>query len=105
MHAESIVKDNENARGEEHLSEHTECSECERLRAECDRLEAECDYLKIEMRLQHDFHMSERRERLFLQDYDGSFRINEAAFKVMDAHKRAIVHNILVNYTPPSQEE
>lgn len=79
------------------MTMHTECSECDRLRAERDRLKTECEYLKNEMRLQHDFHMSERTERLFLQDYDGTFRINEAAFKVMDENKWAIVHDILTN--------
>ena len=81
------------------------CRECARLKAECERLKAQCEYLKIEMRLQHDFHMSEHRERLFIQDYDGTIRMNTAAFEVMDAHKWAIVHDIIVNYTPPPHEE
>ena len=76
---------------------HAKCSECDRLRAERDQLMAERDYLINELRLQHDFHMSERKERLFLQDYDGTFRINEAAFETMDDHKWAIVHDILTN--------
>ena len=83
------------------------CPECARLRAECERLKAECDYLKNELILQNQRHMSDRKERLFVQDYDGTFRINEAAFAVMDDHKWAIVTDILTNspYVRKNDEE
>ena len=58
-----------------------------------------------ELILQNARHMEGQKDKLFYQDYDGTFRINEAAFVVMDDHKRAIIHDILTNYGSPRQEE
>lgn len=101
LHANSTVRDAVGARD----GEHTECFECERLRSERDELEAKCVYLTNELILQNMRHMGGQKDRLFFQDYDGTFRINEAAFVVMDDHKRAIIHDILTKFAIPCQDE
>ena len=95
LYRESMGKASENDRDNEHHLKFLECSECDRLRAECDQLMGICKDLENELRLQNDRHMSKHKERILIQDFDGTIRMNPAAFRVMDDRKRAMLHAIL----------